>query len=63
MYIWNFITKGTMIKITAILIWYGIFWFVTGENNPTNWHWVVKLLAVFAFIAIINHNPKKGLDL
>jgi hypothetical protein len=52
-----------MIKITAILIWYGIFWFVTGENNPTEWHWVVKLLAVFAFIAIINHKPKKGLDL
>lgn len=48
-----------MIKLVAILIWYGIFWFVTGENNPTEWHVIVKLLAVFAFIAIVGSNTKK----
>lgn len=48
-----------MIKIVAILVWYGIFWFVTGENNPLQWHIVAKILAVFAFLAIVNSSVKK----
>lgn len=44
-----------MKTLLVMLVWYGIFCFVTGEINPMEWGVFTKILAVFIAIIIIDN--------
>ena len=40
----NFILKILLGFIVGFGIWYLIFFFLTVEPNPLNWHWATKII-------------------
>lgn len=40
------------------LVFYLVFYFITGQNNPFEWHWAVKTIAVCIEFGIINQINK-----
>ena len=45
-----------MKTLLAMLVWYGIFCFVTNEINPMEWGVFTKILAVVIALIVINDN-------
>jgi hypothetical protein len=43
---------------TGLLLWYGIFCFVTGQINPMEWSTIAKILAILVGFALINASEK-----
>lgn len=37
-----------------IIIGYGVLWYLTGEVNPINYHWTVKIIAVIYWLISLN---------
>jgi hypothetical protein len=44
----------TMKTILKLLVWYGIFCFITSQVNPMLWSVTVKVIAAIISLAIVN---------
>jgi hypothetical protein len=44
---------------TGLLLWYGIFCFVTGQINPMEWSTTAKVWAVIVGLLVVNSTKDK----
>ena len=55
--------KSLIVKLwvstLALLIWYGILFFITNESNPFEWNAFVKIIFVLITATIIKSNFEK----
>jgi hypothetical protein len=45
-----------IISIISLILWYGIFVFLTKEINPLEWNIVIKVMTLLIGISLINRH-------
>jgi hypothetical protein len=45
-----------IISIISLILWYGIFVFLTKETNPLEWNIVIKVMTLLIGISLINRH-------
>ena len=45
-----------IISIISLVLWYGIFVFLTKETNPLEWNIVIKIMTLLIGISLINRH-------
>ena len=45
-----------IISIISLVLWYGIFVFLTKETNPLEWNIVIKVMMLLVGISLINRH-------
>jgi hypothetical protein len=43
-------------SIIALILWYGIFVFLSKETNPLEWNIVIKIMTLLIGISLINRH-------
>jgi hypothetical protein len=41
-------------KILSLLIWFGLFWFITGKLNPMDWSGIARAFFVLISLVLIS---------